>query len=824
MRLTGKGRFGDLGDPVLRAARRLLRNRTISLLVALSLALGIGVNTAIFSIVDAVFLAPLPVSDPARLAYVYTTDQKHPGMHSLSGPNLEDLANRSTAFEDLTACIPVKVNLKRNGEVEEVEGEVVSDNYFRLLGVGPLLGTLPVPAKAASMLGESAGTPPVQISFQLWKSAFGGDPKLIGRTILINRIPFTVSAVMRPEFRGLDRFGQTKLWASMSARAHFLERPEWMMGRRALLIAAVARIKSGISFEQAGEDARRVGSALAAEYPAENTGRSFGLAKYKHAAVGAERHGKLFGAALVLMAAAVVVLLISICNACNVLLARASIRRREMAVRLAMGATPVTLLRQVSIESALLVVIGGILGLLLGLGGRELLWSLRPADLSGQTLPWALNARVLSYAVFLSLATGILASILPAWQTLKGNLTGELRERATIRGVRRLRLREGLVVAQVALSLIALVGADLFLKSLRNMQQIDPGFDARNVASFDVNPRRLGIHGSKQTSFYVELQQRLSLIEGVYSVAVSSDSLLGASRTRRTVLDDPQDPRRGGIIAGFQMVSLRFFETTDVLILRGRDFTAADGPDAAQVAIVNESMARGFWPNGSAISKKIRFFGDYSDREVVGVARDISGSMLGAPPEPITYVPLLQDSPPMATVHVRTVSDPAALAERIGSELKAFHGELPAAEAVPLAARIREELWAPRMAGALLTVFGLLALALASIGVYGVTQHLITVRTGEIGMRMAMGASAIDVLEIVLRQGLTLILPGLAIGSVASFALAHTFNNLLFRVSETDIEPYLAGSMLLALVALIATYLPARRAVKMPPAIALREP
>jgi predicted permease len=822
MSSTGEQKFRDWCDPVWRAAKRLLRNRTISLLVALSLALGIGVNTAIFSILDAVFLAPLPVHDPTRLVYVYTTDSRHPGVHALSGPNLEDLSRRNTAFEDVAACMPVKVNLKRNGAVEEVEGEVVSLNYFRLLGLEPMLGVLPVPG-TGSMLGESTEAPSVQISHKLWKTAFGEDPKIIGRTILLNRIPFTVSAVLEPGYRGLDRFGHADVWAPMSSRAHFLERPEWMMGRRALLMAAIARIKSGIRFEHAAEDAARVGKELAAEYPLENRGRSFGLANYKHAALGPARHEKLFGAALVLMAAAGVVLLISICNAGNVLLARTSIRRREMAVRLAMGATPLTLLRQISIESALLVLAGGALGLLMGIGGRELLWSLRPGDLYGQELPWPFNARVVSFAFLLSLATGILAGILPVWQTLRGNLTGELRERSTIRGARRLRLREALVVAQVALSLIALVGADLFLKSLRNMQQLDPGFDSRNVASFDVNPRRLGIHGSKQTSFYVGLQERLAKIEGVHSVAVSSDSLLGGSRTRRTVLDERNGPSRN-IIAGFHAVGLRFFETTDVLILRGRDFTASDGPDAPRVTIVNETMARLFWPDDSPIGRKLRFFGDDSDHVVVGVARDVTGSMLGEPPAPITYVPLLQSSPPMATVHVRIDSASPALIERIGAGLKGFQSELPAAEIVPLAERIREQLWAPRMAAALLTVFGLLALALASIGVYGVTQHLITVRTGEIGVRMAMGASAGDVLEIVLRQGLNLILPGLAIGAVASFALAHTFNDLLFRVSETDIEPYLAGSLLLALVALIATYLPARRAVRMPPAVALREP
>ncbi|MCC6341394.1 MAG: ABC transporter permease [Bryobacterales bacterium] len=800
------------------ALRRLWRNRTISLLVAFSLALGIGANTAIFTLVDAVLLAPLPVREPGRLFSVFTADARIAEPLPVSFPNYLDLRGRSQAFGELAAFTWTKVNLAIDGEVREHTAEVVTDNYFVMAGVQPALGRLPD-------AGDDDAPLPAVLSYPLWRKQFRGEEAVIGKMIHLNRQAFRVAAVMPASFKGLERVGSTDLWIPMRACRAVLEMPGWVDSRRAVMFLVAGRLRDGIPKEWAAAEADRVGRELASRYPLDNAGRSFSIAPLDAATEGPMRRKGVVRAAVVLMSASGLVLLIAIASAGNMLLSRSSVRRREMAVRLALGATRRKLLYQVFLDSALLVVIGSALGLLFGVVGRELLWRFRPEHLSVEDLRLGINGRVLAFTALVSVLTGIAASLLPALQSLRGEITGELREgaRARLNGWKSLHLREALVVGQVALSLVALVGADLFLKSLRNMRAIDPGFDTRTIASFSVNPRRLGLGDCQRLDFYASLREKLAGIGGVQSVSISSNPLLGESSVRRTV-QLPGNSGRSGEIVPVNMVSTRYFETADVLILRGRDFTSGDGAGTAKVAIVNETMARRFWPGAPAIGKTFRFFGDDDEHTVIGVARDGVYNALGERPEPYVYVPLTQSSPSKAFVLVRAAGDPARLAGNIAAEMKRFRPDLPAVEVTPIRTSIEESLWAPRMGAGLLAVFGLLALALASVGVYGVTAQMISRRTGEMGVRMAMGACPVDVMELVLRQCFTLILPGLALGSVAAFVLARfCFQNLLYGVSEMDLEPYLAASVLLAVVALAASYLPARRALGLQPLTALRE-
>ncbi|MBL8176924.1 MAG: ABC transporter permease [Bryobacterales bacterium] len=811
----------NLWETLQEASRRLWRNRAVTIPVALSLALGIGANTAIFTLVDALFLAPLPLHRPERLVSVFTVDPRNPVYHRVSFPNYADLRERAQTFEHLAATVGVRANLAMNGSVMEVASELVTDNYFAMLGVRPALGQggykLPD--------GESSDLPPVVVSHAFWRKYLGSDPQAAGKTVSINRVPFVVSAVMPASFKGIERIGWTDVWLPLKLYRSLLERPDWVGARRALMFYAVGRLRDGVSLEAAAEEMRQIGKRLAERYPETNAGRSYQVSPMEEVALGPERRDKALRAAAILMGAAAMVLIIAIANAGNVLLSRVTARRREMAVRIALGATRRTLLKQVFVETSLLVLLGGSMGLVAGAAGRQLLWGLRPADLSPDHFSLAMSGRVLLFAVAISLATGCLASLLPALKALRGDITSELRERFQPghRWWQRLQFREVLVVAQVALSLVALVSADIFLKSLANARAIDPGFDTHNIAMLEVNPRRLGISGTDRMEFYLGLQDKLARIEGVSSVTIAANPLFGEDRMRRTVLNDASNPSRGGTIARVNAVSLQYFSTADVLILRGRDFQQSDNIHSQRVAIVNETMARTFWPGAEPVGQRFRLFGDGEDHQVIGVARDSVYSYLGESPGPCVYVPLLQNSPPFASLIVRTAGNPARHQDAIAAAVRTFNPELPRPEVTPVADAIEQSLWAPRMAATLLSVFGGLALILASVGVYAITAQMVRQRSAELGVHMAMGACPVDVAGIILRQCFTLILPGLAIGCAVSFALGHfLLQDLVFGVRQTDLEPYIVTSLLLSLVALAAIYLPTRRVIRLEPATALR--
>ncbi|MBS1829421.1 MAG: ABC transporter permease [Acidobacteria bacterium] len=809
-------------ETIAEASRRMWRNRAVTIPVALSLALGIGANTAIFTLVDALFLAPLPLHRPDRLVSVFTSDPRNPGYHMVSFPNYGDIRKQAQSFEHLAATVGVRVNFASNGEVAEVASELVTDNYFPMLGVQPALGQ----ARSKLREEESVDLPPVVVSHAFWRKHLAADPEAIGKTVTINRIPFSVAAVMPSSFKGIERIGWTDVWLPLKLYRTLLERPDWVSGRRALMFYSLGRLKDGITLEAATAEVKCIGGQLEAKYPETNAGRTYQLVPLEESSLGPERRDKALRAAAILMGAAAMVLIIAIANAGNVLLSRLTARRREMAVRIALGATRRTLVKQVFVETSLLVTLGGALGLLAGIAGRQWLWQMRPSDLNSDHLSLAISGRVLLFAVLLSVVTGCLASLIPALKALRGEITSELRERFQPgnRWWQRLQFREGLVVAQVTLSMVALVGADIFLKSLSNARSIDPGFDTHNIASFEVNPRRLGISGEDRVKFYLGLQQKLAKLDGVASVTISANPLFGEDRMRRTVLTDPNDPKRGGTIARINAVSSRYFATADVLVLRGRDFLPSDDLRAPMAAIVNETMARSFWPGQEAIGKRFRLFGDVEDHTVVGVARDSVYSYLGEKPGPCVYVPLLQNSPPFASLIVRTDKHPSHYTAALAAAVRAFHPELPKPEVTPVLDAIEDSLWAPRMAATLLSVFGVLALILASVGVYAITAQMVTQRSAELGVHMAMGACPVDVAGLILRQCFTLILPGLAIGSVVSFAIGHfLLRDLVYGVSQTDLEPYIVTSLLLSLVALTAIYLPARRVIRLEPAMALRQ-
>lgn len=802
--------------------RRLWRNRAITIPVLLSLALGIGANTAIFTLVDAVFLDPPSVADPQHLYLLYTSDPGNPGAQNLSYPNLYDLSKQSKAFQQIGGSTSAPVNLKWNGQIREAQGELVTDNYFKMLGVTAAAGSLFEDANQ----GESSEIPPVVLSHSLWKRSFDADPSIVGKTILINKSPFQVSGIMSASFRGLDRMDPSDLWLPMSSFRGVLERPAWLLGRRALLMAAIGRIQNNVSPKEAATEIKAIGDNLAKQFPVPNKNRTFGMLPIAEAIIGPDRRADMIQAACVLMAASALVLLIAIANASNMLLSRATIRRKDMAVMLALGATRKILMREAFLESLFLVAAGGTLGVLLGAGGSRALWYFRPPDLTVDALSLSLNWRVLAFAVLLSLTAGLLANLLPALQSLRGDITSELRER--FRNPRpwtqRLHLAEALVVMQVALSLMALTGADVFLKSLRNAISIDLGFDTRNLVAFSVNPARIGIVGEAQQDFYRNMQDTLSKIPGVRSVSASSDPLLAPERVRRTVQFEGQPASQSGFALRVNAIASAYFQTTDVLILRGRDFTESDVAGSPLAAIVNETTARKFWPNDSAIGKKFRIWGEIDDHTIVGVARDSVYSNIGEAPGPSIYVPLLQSDVPAAQVIVQATASLSQIESGIKEAVKQVSADLPTPEIVPIPQFYNQALWAPRMAAILLSIFGSIAVLLAATGIYAVTARSIANRSAELGVRMALGACPVDVVDLLLRQVVRLILPGLAIGAVASFLVARFVpQQMLYGVNDTGLDPFLVAPFVLALVALLASYLPVRRVIRAQPVIALRQ-
>jgi predicted permease len=816
----------DQAEPLIQAGRRLWRNRSISLLVILSLGLGIGANTAVFTIIDALFLEPLPLKEPDRVVAVTTADPRNPSLRAVSVPNFRDLHKAQQVFENLAVVSPVEVNASAGHHARLIRGQLVSGEFFATAGVAPLYGDVFSGSFDSGSFDTPGGSPPgprpVAVSHSFWKNVLQGDPGAVGRTILLNTNPFTITAVMPPGFHGFERVWAPELWLPLSTYPLFLERADWFENRRALMMRVFGRLKPGVALEDAAAAVDRIGKQLAEAHPVENRERTFSLLALDAATMGQRFREQLLQMALLLMTAAGLVLLIAIANAGNALLARASVRRREMAVRIALGAMRRQILVQIFWDSAVLVFAGSVLGLLFGCIGRNLMWTRRPEDLwPGQPIP-ELNWRVLLFVAVLAIVTGVLGNLLPLLQTLRGNIVAELRERAALtRGaLASYRVRELLVVSQVALSMVSLVVADLFLKSLRNAESVDPGYEVRSLAAFTVNPRSLGVPPSDQLEFLQRLRTRIESMDKVQSVAISATPPFEDDGLRRT-LSFIENATGSGAAVRVSPVSERYFETTDILILRGRDFTVDDRQDAPLVAIVNESAVRRYWPGKSPIGRKLRFFGDMADRTVVGVARDTANRGLREPPEPAIYVPLRQEPVTTATLNIRTLGEAGAIRDPLVRALRAFHRELPV-ELVPASKAVPEELWAPRAAASLLAAFGVMALLLAAIGVYGVTAHLVTRRTGEIGVRMAMGACPVDVMELVLSQCVRLILPGLAIGILISFGLARMFGDMLFGVSQMDLEAYLVTSILLAVVALLASYLPARRVTRIAPMLALR--
>jgi predicted permease len=804
--------------------RVLFKSPGFTAIAVISLALGIGANTAIFSMVSSLLLSPLPVEDPRGLVSIFTTDTKNEGPLPVSHYNYLDYRDQNSVFSGILAYNFATVNLSREaGESRQLVAELVSGNYFDVLGVKPILGRTFFPDE-----DKTPGAYPVAVlSFACWQRDFGADHSIVGKTISLNRRDFTVIGVAPEGFTGTDLGAGPDVWAPMMMHNELQQDLAMFYdNRRGLAFLLIGRLKPGVSLPQAQAEISAIAGRLEREYPTDNEGRSVKLIPLLEARTDPTGDGELSKSFAILMTIVGIVLLIACVNVTNLLLARATKRRREIAIRLAIGASRSRLIRQLMTESLVLSFLGGLVGLLAAFYTRKLIASLLPFGAGPMAVMPEIDWKVLAFAAGVSLVSGLLFGSAPALQASRPELVPALKGEVTMpigTSVLRFGLRKVLVTLQVALSLFALITAGLFVRSLQKAMQVDPGFNAENVVLLGFNLGREGYTEAQGKQFQKRLLERVSAVAGVRSATISRDRPVGFG-VSRSVFVEGQDPGPSGrgVLVQTNDIGPRFFETLGIPLLHGRDFLETDDEKSPQVVIINDAMARRFWPGDDALGKRFKFFGDQEYRQVVGVARDSKVTSLVEKQNPFVYIPFTQEYSPQLNLQVRTVGDPQNIVAVLRSEIRQIDPNLTILNVQTLTDRVDQSLRGQRSQATLLGSAGLLALLLASVGVYGVMAYSVAQRTREIGIRMALGAGPGQVLKLVLGQGAVLVASGVGVGLIAAFSLTRVVAGSLFGVAAVDPITFGATSLLLVLVSLFATYVPARRATRVDPLIALK--
>ena len=802
------------------AARSLARNPTFTLFAVLTLALCIGANTAIFSLIKGFFLESLPVRDPQRLVAVYATDAANPGLLPVSYPNYLDYREEAV-FAGLAAYRPFGLNVGGGGgNPEPFPAEIVSGNYFDVLGVKPALGRAFLPEEDA----VPGARPVVILSHGFWQERFGGDPAWVGRTIRLNGREFTVIGIAPEGFTGLNRLRTNYLWVPMMMHAQVLPSAlaDRVSSRGSLMFSLVGRLRPGTSLESARSGLTVLAGQLEREYPEDNAGVRVDLLPLAQATIRPEIRQKYVLGGVLLMGVVGLVLLIGCASVANLLVARALARQRETALRSSLGAPRSRLIAQWLTEAMLLALGGAALGVLVGALLRNALWALRPPFLPS-SLDFSLDARVLAYTLLISVATGLLFGLAPLPQIYRTDLSQALRQvDDPSRGPVRAGLWRLLVVGQVTISLVALVGAGLFLKSLWKAQATDLGFDAGRLMVLLFDAGMAGLDEPRGRQLGDRLVERVESLPGVDSVSLARGLLLSGGM-RSKVADEASGPASEGELIRVDAVGASYFRTVGIPLLRGRGFTAADREGTPPVAVVNEVLAKRLWPDGKAVGRRLRIEPEDTPVEVVGVAQNARHGSLAGDAEPCVYLPLAQSYSSEMVLYVRTGGDPAALILPVRRALQELDSDVPVLESTAMASIVGQALWIPRLGAVLLAVFGGLALLLSAIGLYGVMAFSARHRRREIGIRLALGARRSQVLRLVILRDMPLVIAGVALGLAAALAAAPRVAGLLFDVSPTD-AGVLGGSILvLVAVALLASYLPARQAAAVDPVLVIRE-
>ena len=787
----------------------------------LALALGICANTTIFSFINGLLLRPISgVKEPERLVAVYTSDYSSGPYGGSSYPDYIDFRNQADAFDGLAAYDDTVMTLSGEEGAERLRGTYVTGNFFDVLGAKPTLG------RALQTADDNPSqTQPVVISYSLWQRHFHGDPAIVGQTLKLNGQIYPVAGVMDQNFRGLRLGLPPEFWLSMGATSSYAS-----SGRGDRGIQVSGRLKPGVTVAQAHAQLTTITARLAQAYPETNLGtlerpnEPRPMTVVRESQVDPSAQGGIRFVSMLLFAAVGLVLLIVCANVANLMMARASVRRREIAIRLALGARRWRLIRQLLTESFLLAVIGGSIGLLATQWTARALPSFFAAE-DAAGLDLSVDWRVLVFTLAATLLTGIVFGLAPALQATRPNLVTSLKEEGTqSQRLRRFGLRNALVVCQLALSLVLLIGAALFVRSLVRAISFDPGFASQNLLIASIETRGTGLNKEQGGAFYDYAQQRVRTLPGVQSVTMTRVIPISGGGQRRGTQFEGYEPKPSeDTETNTNIVGLDFFSTMGIPIVQGRDFNAHDVESSPDVVIVNEELARRYFAGQSAIGKWIRFGATTNpQREIVGIVRNAKYRNLREQPLPFIYLPLGQEYQPGMTMMVRTTTDPSSLVASLRNEMRGLNKEVPVFAVQTMTDRIGGQLAAERMIAVLLSIFGGVALLLASIGVYGVMAYSVAQRSREIGIRMALGAEQIDILRLIVGQGFTLVMIGTGIGLLLALALTRVVTSQLFGISATDPVTFSSIIVMMMAVGLIACYLPARRATKVDPLVALR--
>ena len=806
--------------------RMFAKNPGVTLVAVITLALGIGANTAIFSGVNAFLMRPLPVSNSHELVRPMEIAEDRGLSDEMSYPDFLDYRNQATSFAGLTAEDMIQVAINSENQNDVIWGQVVSASYFDVMQVKPIMGRTFLPDEDKT----AGGNPVVVLGNSFWQRRMASDPNIVGKKVQLNNRAYEVIGVSPDYFHGSKFALSMDFWVPISMAEELRRNPGVLAERGSHWMNVIGRLKPGVSMDQASAEMSAIATRLNQTYPdyrANNTqARVLGEVEGRFEDMG----GVFKSAGAIAMAIVGLILLIACANVANLMLARAAARRKEIGIRLALGANRARLIRQLLTESLLLSLLGGALGLLLAFWVSDLMEGFIPVlEYNFVKDFFALDSRALVFTLIISLATGLVFGLAPAWQSSNPDVVPVLKgdPEAARRGKRRaFGLRNVLVVAQVALSLVVLVCGGLFIKSFRKAQTMDPGFDNPNGLIVSLSPQLVGYDEEQARNFYKQIAERVSHVPGIEAASLARTLPLGdSSNSNGPILKEGETLARGSAGRNIMtnVISPGFFKTMQIPILEGRDFDDRDQQKTQRVVIVNQRMAQTLWPGESAVGKRIFIGAESRDAlEVVGVVKTGKYRALAEDPKPFFYYPTSQRRPSTMLLVMRSSVDPRSLVSAVRSEVQALDRRVPVSGVKTMDEHKTYALWAPNMAASFSLAFGVVAMLLSAVGLYSVMAYVVSQRTREVGIRMALGANRADVLKMITRQGMRLAAVGVGIGLLLSLALAQVMSSLLIGVSGYDVSTFILVPTLLAGVALVACYLPARRATKVDPLVALR--
>ena len=804
------------------AIRSLIKRPGFVAVAVITLALGIGANTAIFSLVNTVLLRSLPVDQPHQIVSIAIRG-KGDSMSAFSFPNFRDFRDRNDVLAGLFVHRFVPLSLSRSGANERIWGFEVSGNYFDVLGVNAIKGRTFHQDEDKTPLAN----PIAVLSYESWQARFGGDPNIVGKDVLLNNHQFKVIGIAPEGFKGTELVYTPEIWLPSSMMSWVEPGADWLEDRNTRNFFAVGRLKPGVSARQAEASLNLLAQQLAKEYPDTNEGQSIKVVPPGF--ILPDIRGAVVSFTWVLMGAVGLVLIVTCTNLAGLMLARATDRRREIAIRLAMGANRVRLMRQLLTESVLLSLVGGIAGVLLAFWIVNVLLAFKPPIDFPLAMDVNIDWHVLLFSLCVSVLAGAIFGLAPALQATRPGLSQALRETSAQGGAARTRLRSVLVVAQIAISLVVLIAAGLVVRTLQRLQTMNPGFDPQNALTMSFDLGLQGYDEQRGQQFYHQLTERVQSLPGVKSATVSSYIPLSLNYNSRNIFIEGQPAERGENVPTAMNASAgpRYFETMHTPILQGREFNDQDQAKSEQVAIVNETFVRRLMPNVSSTAEAVgkRFaFGAASGpfMRIVGVAKDGKYFSITEDQRPFVWTPMAQDYQSSGILTVRTEGRPESLLGAVRKEVQTLDPNLPLFDVKTLTEHMRFALFPPKIAATVLGVFGLVALLLSAIGIYGITSYTVAQRTHEIGIRLALGAQLSDVLKLVLSHGLKLTIIGAALGLFGAYLATRAITSVLYGVSATDPLTFIGVSALLIGVALVACYVPSRRATKVDPLVALR--